>query len=233
MTTYQDIIAEKRQQNDKNKGNDNFAKALARELSALGSPAILSSPDEYTERVKVLNEVLSSAIKQVKEGNVSTEKTLQNVLDSVSRQYKDIVGQLVDMEKQEEIDLSPLLKETNKLLSSIKVSSDKTINTRPLEISLQNSLKLYADSISASIDKLMEKHEDHKELELESYKPHDQKDDGDMQYFGFVNPEGAWYIIESDGSKFRYYFGKDGYTTAFNGAATLQYKLLSEAVYEV
>lgn len=67
--------------------------------------------------------------------------------------------------------------------------------------------------------------------DLSRYRAQDLTDNGDMQYVGFVNPEGNWYIIENDVSKnrMRYVFGKRGYARHFRAAATYEYKLLDKA----
>jgi hypothetical protein len=67
--------------------------------------------------------------------------------------------------------------------------------------------------------------------DLSRYRAQDLYESGDMQYVGFVNPEGNWYIIENDISKnrMRYVFGMSGYARHFRAAATYEYKLLDKA----
>lgn len=70
-----------------------------------------------------------------------------------------------------------------------------------------------------------------KGIDLDCYRAHDLKD-GDIQYIGFLNPDGDWYIIENDVKKnaLRYVFGTGNYTQAFKKAASYKYELLSEAI---
>lgn len=67
--------------------------------------------------------------------------------------------------------------------------------------------------------------------DLSRYRAQDLTDSGDMQYVGFVNPEGNWYIIENDSKndKMRYVFGLSGYARHFRLAGSYQYKLLDKA----
>ncbi len=70
-------------------------------------------------------------------------------------------------------------------------------------------------------------------IDLDDYKAQDIDNSvADMQYIGFVNPEGNWYIIENDvlGNKLRYVFGESGYAEAFAKASTYEYNLLNEAI---
>ncbi len=69
-------------------------------------------------------------------------------------------------------------------------------------------------------------------LDLNNYRAQDIKDSGDMQYVGFVNPKGNWYIIENDIKKnsMRYLFGSGDYTKHFKKASSYAYKLLNEAI---
>jgi len=67
---------------------------------------------------------------------------------------------------------------------------------------------------------------------LVGYKAQDiNNDDPHVQYIGFVNSKGNWYIIENNEttSSLRYVFGKDKYSEAFKNITKLRYKLFSEA----
>lgn len=69
-------------------------------------------------------------------------------------------------------------------------------------------------------------------VDLDEYRAQDLKEDGDIQYIGFVNPKGNWYIIENNVTKntMRYLFGTADYQKHFKNAASYVYKLLNEAV---
>lgn len=73
-------------------------------------------------------------------------------------------------------------------------------------------------------------------LTLSDYKAQDINDlDPSIQYVGFVNPMGGWYIIENNllENSLRYKFGRKNYKKAWEKPQEHQYKLLNEALNEV
>lgn len=88
---------------------------------------------------------------------------------------------------------------------------------------LQDTLKEY---LAPAYDDGPEK------LDLTCYKAQDLKNSGDIQYVGFVNPEGNWYILENNvrENSLRYVFGNQGYQKAFDNAGQYEYSLLNEAI---
>lgn len=55
------------------------------------------------------------------------------------------------------------------------------------------------------------------------------------QYFGFINPDGGWYILhnEVDEGEVRYKFGIDNYKEAWDDYTNHEFKLLNEAINEI
>jgi hypothetical protein len=75
--------------------------------------------------------------------------------------------------------------------------------------------------------------ESEEKLDLDDYRAQDiDNTNPDMQYVGFVNPAGNWYIIENDvkGNRMRYVFGTLNYSEAFAQASMYTYSLLNEAI---
>lgn len=70
-------------------------------------------------------------------------------------------------------------------------------------------------------------------VDLGCFRAQDLRNDGNIQYIGFVNPEGNWYIIENDvkGNSMRYVFGKSDYTNAWDTAGSHTYTLMNEAIH--
>lgn len=70
-------------------------------------------------------------------------------------------------------------------------------------------------------------------LNLQTYRAQDldEMEEG-IQYVGFTNPDGYWYILKNNQQKntMRYKFGKDNYYDAWAIAPTFRYKLLEEAI---
>lgn len=62
---------------------------------------------------------------------------------------------------------------------------------------------------------------------LASYKISDKDDDASPNYFGFVNADGAWYILKETVSAgadtYRYAAGSSSYTTNWTNRASLSF----------
>lgn len=69
-------------------------------------------------------------------------------------------------------------------------------------------------------------------FDLSRYRAMDIKEGEQVQYVGFMNPEGAWYIIENDlrNDTMRFVFGRTYYARHFKNAASFQYQLLNKAI---
>jgi len=246
----QDIIKQKRLESaeKKQKGQEIddmgsvFARKLRDELMMLGSPAVMSSPDAFTERIGKLNEVLSGAIEDVNNGT----STIEEVFTKAMTAYKALAEKQAKDTAQQSNEVAKSLSETVKLLKTIKTSpvtlAGKPFDTASLESSIRTSLNAYGATVQSSIQAFIESQtkdevivvEQNETIDLASYKAHDLKDDGDLQYVGFVNLDGGWYIIENKvrENKMRYIFGSGGYDKAFSNAASWNYKILSEATNE-
>lgn len=98
-----------------------------------------------------------------------------------------------------------------------------------------------SNDYSEKFDKILEmlgKEPEEKEekLDLMCYRVSDSKEPvTGYQYFGFINPEGAWYILynEATEGKVRYKFGKDNYQQAWDMCENLEFKLIDEAINEI
>jgi len=62
-------------------------------------------------------------------------------------------------------------------------------------------------------------------LELQKYRFSDMDVSGDPLYVGYVDPDGAWYIMEFNNASgtARYVKGSSGYTTAWTNRAAQTY----------
>lgn len=78
--------------------------------------------------------------------------------------------------------------------------------------------------------KVQDKVTDYKAQDLD-----DEESNQNIQYLGFVDPTGKWYIIENDllMNTLRYKFGKRGYSKGWSGRAKHAYTLYNEAVNEI
>lgn len=65
-------------------------------------------------------------------------------------------------------------------------------------------------------------------VKLSEYKPHDEEE-GATDYYGFLHPSGAWYIVEGIDDQQRYAAGTSGYRKAWDDRKDLDYTYINEA----
>jgi hypothetical protein len=149
-------------------------------------------------------------------------ETAVKALDKPEQDYSEVltdIKQAVEAVKLEPTDLSELLA----AISKLELSPAITVQAPEVDlVPLQDTIKEY-----------FKPPETEQKLDLACYRAQDIKEDGDIQYVGFLNPDGNWYIIENDikGNKMRYVFGSKGYAKAFSKAASYKYELLDKAIH--
>lgn len=210
--TYIELIKDKRATNAEQKQLQGSMVELVKLLSEANSQA----PKDFTDKVDQLSKNILSALSAFKD-----DKTVSNQIDTLSSEFKQIAILLSKYNKDNTASLTDAL---DKMADSIQTIKDTPVIIKGSDINIAPLEKAITQAIS-SID-------NSQPLILDNFRPHDQRDDGDMQYFGFVNPEGKWYILENDvkGNSFRYVFGNKNYKSSFRKAASWEYKLLSEAI---
>lgn len=179
---------------------------------------LVAKDPRMTEVAKSLTELIDNireASAKVQSVDMSPLSDKFGALDKTLRTLPDRMGQVnAEYDSREEI------KKLNQLIASknfspnISVSAPK-VNIDPLKEILQQSSN---------------------ELDLSSYRAQDiDEEEMGVQYIGFVNPKGAWYIIRNDEEKnaLRYKFGRSRYSAAWGKLSTFDYKLLDEAYDEV
>jgi hypothetical protein len=159
----------------------------------------------------------------------ASEQIENSGLDNISRVFEKLMDSLADLPSQiaatdQSRDLIPYLENITTAVKSknmsprVEVSPNVTVDLDPLE-------ELFREMKDADGG-----------LDLSKYRPQDLAEDGEaFQYIGFLNPGGAWYIIENDveNNKLRYKFGNSGYAKAWDSRGGFAYKLLDKAINEV
>lgn len=149
-------------------------------------------------------------------------------------QLRSVISQLQDSEKTANDGLKSLVQE---LIASVKalevapkVSVDAPVVNIPAQKAPQVTVDVDLDPLEAVLRELLTPADT--KPDLSRYRAQDLKEQGDIQYVGFVNPEGNWYIIENDTKKnqMRYLFGAKGYAKHFRNAGQYVYKLMNEAI---
>lgn len=139
--------------------------------------------------------------------------TLQASLDAVPRQIANA---------HRATDPTPLLSDIHTTLKNKNWSPAISVTSRVDTSSIQRVLRDHFDQTNS-------------ELDLDSYRAQDLDEmEQGVQYVGFVNPTGAWYIIKNVEAEntLRYAFGTDSYDTFWSQASRLQYSRLDKALHE-
>lgn len=232
--TAQEKIAEKRQKQQEDKQRqadaDQVAQTIKEALMSLGSPSVISSPDEFTKRIKDLNTIFEKVVKDYQSG----DKLIADTVSDIASEYTKLTALVATHAVKVNDNVVNALKDTadriDELVSrptkvdKVNVAVDTAGLQRVLQTTLATSLREIRDAIAIG--------EADGKVDLDDYRAHDIINDGDIQYIGFVDIEGSWYIIENKVTEnsLRYVFGKSGYAEAFAKAGSYKYKLLSEAV---
>lgn len=207
---YGDVIAEKRQE----QARKEQAKKDMLTLVHYFKKASVNTPSDFEETVKKLSENILNALKENKaDGSITKE------IRGLVTGFSSVAASLV---KQQQEQLAVLVTTVEKLANSI--STDRPIDVSPITDALKN-FSISVPTPEVTVNQITPP-------SLDDYRAHDLREDGAIQYIGFVNPDGKWYIVENDSenNRLRYVFGSKGYSKAFSKAGSWQYKLLSEAM---
>lgn len=186
---------------------------------------ILTDQTDLGDKISELTQKLTETIKGLDISRANTEQ-LQAIkeLQTVFVQYKSAIN----------TDSAKAQKELIQAVNSIKVSPvvqipapKVTVQPASVDLSpLQDTIKEY----------FKPPQDENTKTDLSCYRAQDiDNTNPNVQYIGFVNPDGDWYIIENDvaGNKMRYLFGTVDYENAFQRAATYTYLLLNEAIHAI
>lgn len=197
-----------------------------------GKPTvILTDQTDLGDKIDALATKLADTVQGLDSGTAdSAQLTELKALKSALIQLSSSLQKQSDSEQKantallkavKAIELSPAITVP---APTVTVKAPK-VDLTPLRSVLQEYLPKSSQPIEESESDL---------FDLDDYKAQDIDNSvKDMQYIGFVNPTGAWYIIENDvkGNKLRYVFGTDDYSAAFARASEYQYQLLNEAIH--
>ncbi len=125
-----------------------------------------------------------------------------------------------------------------KALSSALGNINVTVDTSSLDKRIQDFLEkrdthiTYEPNIEVTVPGLSKVAETlAKATSISDYRPHDQDsvDESIYDFFGFVHPSGAWYIMRSSASDQRYTAGFNKYDAAWEDRKKQSYGLIDEA----
>jgi chromosome segregation ATPase len=200
---------------------DTLMSAQQQAASHTKPTVILTDQTDLGDKIDGLTSKLVEAIK----GLDDSEQDAKEI-----QELKGVVSSLTVLKKSIDSGNSDLKKSLDSLTKSIKaLGMNPTVNVPETKIP-----KVDLKPLQATLEQYLSKDEDDEDgIDLDDYYAQDiDNTNPDMQYVGFVNPEGNWYIIENDvkGNKLRYVFGTLNYEEAFAQASMFTYMLLNEAI---
>jgi hypothetical protein len=186
-----------------------------------GLPKLAQGLSDFTDKIKTLSDTYKDQ---------GFEKLAQS-LDTTVGTLKDVAKKLSDTKIK--VDM-PLKKTLDDLNSNIKaIDFNPTVNVPAPKVSVSTP-KVDVTPIRDVIKEHLNRESG--ELDLSKYRAQDLDElEPGVQYVGFVNPDGNWYIVKNNEEEntLRYAFGTDAYDSFWPQASKLDYKRLDEAVHAV
>lgn len=184
----------------------------------------------------ILNKIESvkTAIKTAPDSTLSS--TLTSYVEELKQQtenYKQLIQNNSEIAKQHDAEVKKMFSDINITLGNLKMPDITVPDIIIPEIKVPKitvpAIKVPENDFSPITDALNSLKSE-KGIDLDDYFAQDIKEDGETQYIGFLNPDGAWYIMESTKNTLRFVFGSGNYSKAFDKAASYSYELLNEAI---
>lgn len=180
-----------------------------------------NKPADITKELDKLGDKLS---------NIKVDDTSAKEIKAIAEQYKDVAILLSKYQEEQTKQIAEGLKSLADTLDGKETQitvEGKEIDVAPIVEAIK--------SIRIDVPPPPEREAEEKGIDLDDYHASDIKNADDLQYIGFVAPNGNWYIMENDTKKetLRYVFGDKNYKSAFKKAGTWEYKILSEAINAV
>jgi hypothetical protein len=206
-----------------------------------GDKMVSALKDHTGELTSSIHDLLMATMVSKDPRIAETAKNLANLLSEIKNATVSIQG----------ANFKPLadklgaLQETLDAVPGQIAAAHEATNPNPILTDMHETLKsknfnptisVKAPTVNTSgLQKVMKDHFDQSNsmLNLDSYRAQDLDEmEPGVQYVGFINPRGAWYIIKNNEEQntLRYAFGNDSYEKFWPQASKLDYKLLNEAL---
>lgn len=172
--------------------------------------------------------------KEIRDLLASLEKTSAKTVDkdfvASVKSLGEVARKLENVRVTSDGDIKQALNALAAAFSRLDVRPVVNVPAPKVEITEREiDFKPLLDKLNTPV-KVQDKVTDYKAQDLD-----DEESNQNIQYLGFVDPTGRWYIIENDllMNTLRYKFGKRGYSKGWSGRAKHAYKLYNEAVNEI
>lgn len=216
--------------------------------------ALKNIAPEQSDYVKVVNSFVDLVARLETAAKTLSSSKLNELPNATNKLTKAIDG--ISANDKEEPDYTEAFASLQKAIEKIdvnpvvKVPAAKPVDLSPLQDvvdqlkSLEKAVKAQKQTIDLSpvMDGLDQLNTTFRSIKIPvpnfiqdpfiRYKAADEYDDGvstNVKYYGFVDPEGHWYIIKNDPSSnpktYRYAFGSNNYATNWSNRASLTYDL--------
>jgi mannose/fructose/N-acetylgalactosamine-specific phosphotransferase system component IIB len=146
------------------------------------------------------------------------------------QQLKSALDEFNSARQGDNSEVTKALQKVSKAVDGIDVQP--VVNVQPPKVTVKAPI-VDLQPLQDTFEKYLSSDSDESTVDLNCFRAQDLTNDGNLQYIGFVHPNGNWYIIENHTkqNKLRYVFGKQDYQKAFADAASYEYATLDEAVH--
>lgn len=170
-----------------------------------------------------------SAVAQDFDGN--GVKSIEKSLSTAATRLEQAVTKIKTVKVETDDDVKTVLNGLREAIESFDYSP--TVNVPAPNVTV-TAPEVDLKPLQKSMDSYFTPRTDVVDLSRYRAQDMDEMEQG-TQFVGFVNPEGAWYILKSveEDNTLRYKFGKDKYPRAWERVSTFKYKLLNEAADEI
>lgn len=190
---------------------EKIIEAINEVLEQDDSVLISQNHKELLEAVNTLKDAISEVTTSGQEQTKSLQQTFEDVLEAISTSQ----SQVIEEQTQTLQRLVDFLKHPPKIPVPSVTVNERELDLKPIQKAIKDAMKPMTRRFS-----------------LSDYRAHDLNNSPDnMQYIGFQDEDGEWYIMQHDpeNNRDRFYFGNDGYDIAWDERITHDYKNLSEA----
>lgn len=232
--SYLDTVNEKKQVHAQVSKEQQELATMVRQMQQIQAAAlatnnkptvILTDQTDLGDKIKSMVDTFAEAVKSTDTSMLDKEQI--SALNELKKGVESLKN-AVEAKKTDNSDIVKAIKalDLNVAAPIVNVPAPQvTLQERPIDFTpLQDTIKEYfrPPDVEAEDEK----------IDLECYRAQDITDKEDVQYIGFVNPDGAWYIIENKvrENSMRYVFGMTDYSKAFKNASRYKYYLLNEAL---
>jgi hypothetical protein len=236
---YQETINEKRATTQQRAASQGTLDALINQLKEVQlatlvgnskSTVVLADSSDFGEKIDKMSMAFDALVtkhsKLLSEASQTDQQLVKNLIAEVRASVTTL--------RPKDQDNSDVVKAVNKLSVVVgKLNLNPDVTVKAPAVTVHNQVDMKPLELAIQSIKIPEiEFPEMKHSMLDDYRAQDIIDDKDKQYVGFLNPHGAWYIIENDikGNKLRYVFGAADYEKAFKSASNYQYELLDKAL---